>query len=394
MRSRWRHTSTAAVVMTGFLSLGAVTSASPAFAQASKPPTKASAALTGKAPAKPAKMTDAQKKAAAKKAYKDAEAKFKEGKYAEAGDLYHIADDLVPVPATKYKIAVVRDKLGKVIEAVAGYQVFLDSVSGDPKISTKMADQIADARARIDALKKTPGKARVATEPASLPNLAFAIDGAPPIAASSLQVEMVTPPAPAGVAPPPPYQASDVQLPPGHHKLTATAQGYDPSATEFDLSFAETRDVRVALNKTPPPPPPPPPPEPVAQTPPAPPPPPPPPPRSNAPAYVTLGLAGAGLIVGAAFGGLALSAKSTFNKTPTTANADTTDRDALVSDMSFAVALTFGVTGAVLLLSNDSAPVDQKAASGDPPKKKKSFTGFVTPYVGPNGGGAAAFMQF
>jgi hypothetical protein len=378
--------------MTSFLSLGAMTGASTALAgKPPPPPPKAAAPLTGK-PAAPAKMTDAQKKAAAKKAYKDAEAKFKEGKYAEAGELYHVADDLVPVPATKYKIAVVRDKLGKVIEAVAGYQIFLDNVSADPKMSDKMKDQIADAKARIDVLKKTPGKVRVATEPASLPKLAFTIDGAPPVAASSLPVEMVTPPAPAGVAPPPAYQASDVQLPPGHHKLTATAEGYDPSATEFDLSFAETRDVKVALNPTPPPPPPPPPPEPVAQQPAPPPPPPPPPPRSNVPAYVTLGLAGAGAIVGTAFGVLALSAKSNFKSHPTTANADTTDRDALVSDMSFAVALTFGVTGAVLLLSNDS-PAEQKPAAAQS-TKKTAVRGFVAPFVGPTGGGAAGFLQF
>jgi hypothetical protein len=124
----------------------------------------------------------------------------------------------------------------------------------------------------------------------------------------------------------------------------------------------------------------------------APPPAPPPPPRSNVPAYVTLGLAGAGLIVGGAFGGLALGAKSTFNKTPTTANADTTDRDALISDMSFAVALTFGVTGVVLLVSNDSPP-PAATQSGLPPKQA-AVRGFVTPYATPHGGGAGAFLTF
>jgi hypothetical protein len=114
------------------------------------------------------------------------------------------------------------------------------------------------------------------------------------------------------------------------------------------------------------------------------------------PAYVTLGLAGAGIVVGTAFGVLALQSKATFNKPlnpatgdgPTTANADTTDRDALISDMSFAVALTFGVTGAVLLLSNDSP---EPAKSG---KKKSPIRGFVTPYAGPNGGGAIGVLRF
>jgi hypothetical protein len=109
------------------------------------------------------------------------------------------------------------------------------------------------------------------------------------------------------------------------------------------------------------------------------------------PAYVTLGLAGAGVIVGTTFGILALSAKSDFNKSPTSDNADKVDRNALVADMSYAVALTFGVTGAVLLLSsNDNA---EKSASN---KSTKSFVkrAFVVPYGGPTGGGALGTVQF
>jgi hypothetical protein len=115
------------------------------------------------------------------------------------------------------------------------------------------------------------------------------------------------------------------------------------------------------------------------------------------PAYVTLGLAGAGAVVGTVFGVMALGSKSKFNETPTVENADATDRNALISDMSFAVALTFGVTGAVLLLSND-APAEPKAAHHAGPQKvaKKSSMprGFIAPYVGPTGGGAAAFLTF
>jgi hypothetical protein len=111
------------------------------------------------------------------------------------------------------------------------------------------------------------------------------------------------------------------------------------------------------------------------------------------PAYVTLGLAGAGVVVGTAFGVLALKSKSTYNTTPTTDNADATDRNALISDMSFAVALTFGVTGAVLLLSND-APEPAKTGALHPAKKKSAVRGFVTPYAGPNGGGAVGVFSF
>lgn len=393
MRSRWRLSSTAAMVVSGLLAL---TGAESAFAQkapgkpaaAKKAPAKkAPAKGAAKAPAKGAKkapgkvakgpkpMSAKQKKDAARKAYKEGEAKFKEGAYQAAFNAYKEADELLPIAATKYKMAVCHDKLGNVVEAVAAYQVFLDA-SPDPK---KMDAAIADAKARVTSLKKTPGKVRVAFEPADAPKPMLSVDGAAPQPAILADVR----PAPDAA----PVRAATVAMAPGHHKITATAEGFDPATTELDLNFAETRDVKVTLNPMPPPPPP------VASNEPPPPPPPPPPaPRSNVPAYVTLGLAGAGAIVGGIFGGLALKAKSDFNKDPTTENADKTDRNALICDMSFAVALTFGVTGAVLLLSNDSPAAEQKAAAA--PKNHKKVQGFITPYWSPQGGGAAALVTF
>ncbi len=111
------------------------------------------------APQQPGGMPDPQKKEAARAAYKEGDARFREGRFAEAGALYKQADDLIPVPATKYKMAVVHDKLGQVDEAVAGYRTFLDSLSASPVLAAKMADQVADAKARIDALTRTPGAA-------------------------------------------------------------------------------------------------------------------------------------------------------------------------------------------------------------------------------------------
>ena len=403
MRSRWLS-STAAVVVTGLLALSPPAAAqgkAPAKAAPAKPapagkapakpapakPAPAKPAAGGKAPAKPTAakpMTEKQKKEAARKSYKDAEAKFKDGKYNDALTLYKEADELLPIPATKYKIAVCRDKLGQVIESAAAYQIFLDS---QPP-ADKMADAISDAKSRLDAIKKTPGKVRVALEPASAPKPMISVDGGP---AQPAILADVLPSAPAGQIAPPPVKAATLTMAPGHHKITAMADGYEVASTELDLSFAETRDVKIALNVAAPTAPPPT----VAQNEPPPPPAPPaPPPRSNVPAYVTLGLAGAGLVVGGIFGGLALKSKGDFNDKPTTENADKTDRNALISDMSFAVALTFGVTGAVLLLSNDSPAQEAQKAALHPTKKKSAVRGFVTPYFSPQGGGAAAFVQF
>jgi hypothetical protein len=258
-----------------------------------------------------------------------------------------------------------------------------------------MADAIADAKQRLDALKRTPGKLRLAIEPANAAKVLVQVDALPPAPAAMETIPLPPPPPPAPGQPataPATAKGVTLTLAPGHHKIAAMAPGYDPAATEVDVRFAETKDAKITLTLTPPPPPPPPPPPVVAQQQP-PPPPPPPAPRSNVPAYVTLGLAGAGLVVGGVFGGLALKSKSDFNKTPTTDIADKTDRNALIADMSFAVALTFGVTGAVLLLSHDSPAPDQKAAVQDPPKKS-AVRGFVTPYFSPQGGGAAAVLTF
>jgi hypothetical protein len=339
----------------------------PAAAQPKGAPPPAPAAAK---PAKP--LTDAQKKDLAKKTYGEATKKFDAGDFAGALELYKQADDLVPGSRPKYQIAKCLDKLNKVPEAVAGYQLFLNS-SPD---ADKMKDLIADATARLDTLKKTPGKVHINVEPPAVlktpKGVAILVDGKTPANAP---------------------EAATFIVAPGHHVLEGNAEGFDPAKIEFDLNYAEARDITLTFKEGAAPPPvaaAPPPPGPVQ---PAAPPPPPPAPRSPIPAYVTLGLAGAGVIVGTTFGILALSAKSTFDKTPTTANADTVDRNALISDMSFAVALTFGVTGAVLLLSsNDTA---EKTAQAKATKSNALVKrGFIAPYAGPTGGGAVGTFQF
>ena len=103
------------------------------------------------------------------------------------------------------------------------------------------------------------------------------------------------------------------------------------------------------------------------------------------PAVVTLSLAGTGAIVGTVFGVLALSSKSSFDETPTQDLFDETERNALIADMSFGVALTFGVTGLVLLLTSGSSEEEPKPAA----------TGFqLTPFAGPSGGGAVGTFKF
>src|SRR5262249_29716087 len=138
-------------------------------------------------------------------------------------------------------------------------------------------------------------------------------------------------------APQPGLTPMNIKTTSGHHRIRVSSAGYDPYEREVDLEPGAETIVEAPLSKAsaeaPPPPPA------VAET--------PPPekpaapeaaePRSNAPAYVVLGLAGAGAVVGTIFGIKALGEKSDYdNAAPQTRTADQTDaveRDALIADM-------------------------------------------------------------
>jgi hypothetical protein len=182
----------------------------------------------------------------------------------------------------------------------------------------------------------------------------------------------------------------EIKLTPGVHKVKVTAPGFEAIEKEVDVKAGgDLQNLSFSLPQSadavaPPPPVAPPP---TEQ---------PPPgadegaePRSNLPAYITLGVAGASAIVGTIFGVKALSDKGAFDDDPTTDNADDAERNALVSDMAFGVAVTLGVTGTVLLLSNDAGEAEQAAKDA---RNKRTMQ--LTPYVGPSGGGAAATWRF
>ncbi|MBM4376164.1 MAG: PEGA domain-containing protein, partial [Deltaproteobacteria bacterium] len=65
-------------------------------------------------------------------------------------------------------------------------------------------------------------------------------------------------------------------------------------------------------------------------------------------------------------------------------NAQKAERNALIADMSFGVALTFGITGAVLLFSGGDDESGEKSAA----------VPTLTPLAGRSGGGMAATWKF
>jgi hypothetical protein len=313
--------------------------------------------------------------AAAKKHYQDGDKKFKAGDFAGALDEFKAANDIKSTPQAERYIGMCEDSLGHFPAAIEWYDKFLAHVPD------KLKDQGDEIKKRSDQIKALPGKVHIESTPAGA---AVTIDDKPQ-----------TSPAPL-----------DVELPPGFHKIKLTATGHAASSKAIEVTFASTQTVTATLDAEAPPPPAAPPPAPVAATPPpapAPPPPPPPEPRSKVPAYITGGLAIVAAGVGTAFGIIALGDKSDFDKNPTSQTADNGDTHALIADMSFGVAITFGVTSAVLFLTNDEPP----AATAKHPStlqkvadrlaftpKRTALKITPTPMIGPHSGGAGVLVRF
>lgn len=308
------------------------------------------------------KLTDAQKKEQAKKLFGEANAAYDRGEFDRAYQLFNEANGLVPGAVPKFRAAEALDKAGKVEGAISAYEAFLAS---NPPLD-KNQERIDSAKKRIEALKSQPAEVTVTITPADAAGATILVDGAQ-------------------------QTGTTFKVPPGKHVITVKAPGFEDATIEQTFTFAEKRDVPVELKKgdgaTPPP----------AVAPPMPPPTTPPPEEeqggsSKIPAYITLGLAGAGFIVGTIFGISALSSNSDYEENPTQDAFDTTERNALIADMAFGASIAFGVTGVVLLLTADDG--EATTAAKVLPARRAKNGDFVAPYVTPNGAGAAARVSF
>lgn len=293
----------------------------------------------------------------ARKEYQEGEAKFKSGDYETALKKFRAAEAVKATPQAARYIGLSADKLERFPEAVGAYERFLADVP------EKLKGEVDEIKKRVGIIKAMPGKLRVLAHPA---DAMVAIDGA-----SSGQ------PAP-----------RDFTLPPGKHLVKVSASGWKSAEKELDVKFASKQEEMIRLEKG----------EAVAEVKPDPKPEPKPAasdvvaekveekkePRSMVPVYVTAGVTGAALITGTIFGIMALSDSSKFKDTPTAELADSGENKALVADLCFGLALTFGITTAVLFLSKEDD-------SSDKPKTAKFIP---MPYITPHGGGAAASLRF
>jgi len=319
---------------------------------------KARTAAKKHAAKKPGKKT----RDAARKAYGAGEKAFGAGKYPEAFDNFKEANRLIPSPHAEYWMAMCLDKEGKSAEAYAAFKKFFDNPGAD-KVGD---DKMSTAKETFGRLKSTPGEVDFKTTPAGA---TISVDGEAQMGETPMTVKIA----------------------PGDHKIEVAAPGYTTQKMDLGVAPGEKQEQAVTLEASAAPAA-----APAAAAPEAPAPAPaeppaPPPKKSKVPAYVTLGIAGAGLIVGGIFGVKALGDKSKYNDNPTNDRADTTERDALIADMAFGVAITLGVTGVVLLSSSGSGAAKSDSAKNKLPAKA---TLNVAPYMSAHGGGGAARLTF
>jgi hypothetical protein len=366
--------------------------------------TTAASAKPGAAtlPAQP-KPPDAKTRLAAREAFNKGDKAFKQQRYQEAYDQFKTAEALIPSPQAEFWMARSLDELGKDADALAAYELFLKNPTAD----TVGAEKMAMVTERSNALR-----AKItAASPASVvltSNTKTALSGVtinglsvkqcdetrsalPCVQYVPMQVQTGQPAEgtvffDAKGQPVNPKAPVTLWLPAGTYKVGLSAIGYLPKDVDVTVVGGQKLEQPVQLEAEPPPSPPPPPPPPPAPA--APPPPPPPEEKSMVPAYVTLGIATGAAAVGTIFGIKALRAKSDFDDKPTTDKADDVERNALIADMAFGVAVTLGITGIVLLTTTDEEPEGQQAARLDKPQWQ------LAPYASPTGGGAAARVTF
>lgn len=327
-------------------------------------PKKADAAKDAPASAASSAGPDAATKKAAREAYAAGEKAYAAADYKGALESFKKAHDLIPTIHAQFWMAMAESYGTDIAAAIAS----LDSVVLSPDADKLGDEKLNQANARLSELKKTPGSVVVSSTP---PGADVALDGA----------------AQPGMTP------ITLNAPPGTHHISVALKGYETYEADVSVKPGQKVDQKAELKEKAAVP------APAAAPPlkeepvPAAPPPPPPPAEkhSNVPAYITLGVGVVGAGVGTVFGIKALSAKKEFDDHPTNSNADAADRNALIADMAFGVALTLGITGVVLLTSgNDSEAAAHEHTAPRPLRARLN----LAPVVSPTVQGATARLTF
>ncbi len=256
----------------------------------------------------------------ARTAYDSGTAHYVAGRYREALEAFERAYSLRPNPVVLLPILECHDRLGHVPEAITTLETYLGAM---PEVRNR-----ALLETRLENLRRRPARVHLLTTP---PGARVVVNG----------VEH-------GEATP-----TDLELPPGHHTVVLTREGYSRETREFETQPGTPRDEVVELraeSSTP-----------TVTT-----------PVTGAPrastsrgpspvVWVSAGLAGAALVAGTAFGVLALGENNDYDINPTREGRERGLRYAVVSDVSFGIAAASAAFGLVMYF------VDRGRAQEPPP---------------------------
>ncbi|MFK8000923.1 MAG: PEGA domain-containing protein [Polyangiales bacterium] len=292
----------------------------------------------------------------ARAAYGRGQAGIESQDFVEAESAFRAAFAIIPNPIVLLGVAGALEGQGKITEAVATLEQYLE-------LSPDAADR-AEVEARATALRATPGHLSVSSTPSGA---GIALDGQ--------DTGEVTP--------------AEFDLPPGSHVIRLSAAGRQPAESTVELGFAAREEVALELAEA----------EPEVSTPIV---------VDEEPVeldeeedseeeeeedegpgtavWVTSGLAAAGLVGGTVLGFLALSEESNFDDEPSEATADRGERFAIFADVAFGIAAVSAITAVVLLLTKDDPDDEEEDA--------EAVSASLSPMVGPSGGGIAAQVGF
>lgn len=344
-------------------------SAAPAMAQKGKGGGKAKKAKPAKgeeaaeakdaAPAElpdPEKMEDPKDKASAY--YKLGKAKHESGDYAAALEYFINAYNAMPNPAVYIPISDSYEKLGNIQEAINYLEKYVDEKPD--------AGNIVAMKEKLQALKATPGKATIISDP---PGASITLNGE--------STDLVTP--------------AQMDLPGGDHAMALSLEGHIMETRAFTVPLGGEVTVEVKLTPTaikveealPLPE------EPIDmnfeeddQ------------PKKKSKVgpgvWAMAGVAGAGLVSATVFGLLALSEQASFDDNPSKDKQKKGNAFAITCDVSWGVAAAAAVTGTILYFVGNKKVEKESAAKA--PKGIESAT--IYPIVTADGAGAGVNMSF
>ncbi len=297
------------------------------------------------------------------------QAAFEAGNFAEAEKLFKAATRLYSAaPTLTLGLARSQAKLGKFLSAQEAYNKIIREWGNVSSPPPAFKDALEAARAEIGAVSGRAGSATIVVEGAPKPQVT--IDGD------------TIPPAALGLKRP---------VDPGHHVVRAQAEGYKPAETTINVAEGQSVEAKLTLQKE----------ESAAPA---------PGDTTTAPgsdtgvtaepggksnktlAFVAFGVGGAGLVVGAITGLMAMGKHSDLEKAcggetcPATEqdNVDSYKTMGTISTVGFIVAGVGAAAGAILWLT---APKETTTANGSGRYATARTKPSIVPYLGPLGGG-------